>query len=468
MKRQNACVMMAAGKGTRMKSITSKLLHQVAGKAVIDYSIDLAIDMKLDQIVLVLGHQRDQIQDHIQKQYPSAPLSFAFQEQQLGTAHAVACAEPCLKDFDGWVWILSGDVPCLHLELMQSFEKSLSDDTLVAVAGMHLDDPKSYGRLIYDENGKFCAIREAKDCTDAERLNQNVNAGLYRVDAKLLFEALKSFDRNNAQGEFYLTDLVKYAYQRNLPTQAWICKGEQATDLEGINDRFDLAQAQSRICQRINRKAMMNGATLQDPKRTYIEASVEIGSDVIIEANVSLMGKSKIGNFVTIEQGCRLEDVVVEDYATLHAYTVAKQAVIGADSQIGPFARLREGTVLEKDVKIGNFVETKKLHMGEGAKASHLSYLGDAHVGAHSNIGAGVITCNYDGFDKFKTTIGKGVFVGSDCQLVAPVVIGDGAIVGAGTTVTRNVEAGALALSRSPQVGKEGWAEGFRARKKRK
>jgi bifunctional UDP-N-acetylglucosamine pyrophosphorylase/glucosamine-1-phosphate N-acetyltransferase len=466
--KKNACVIMAAGKGTRMKSNVSKLLHQVAGKAIIDYTIDLAIEMKLDKIVLVLGHQREEIQAHLQHQYPDLSFDFAYQHEQLGTAHAVSCAEPFLKDFDGNVWILSGDVPALTSEILKSFEASLDPKTIVAVAGMYLEDPKSYGRLLFDDQNQLYAIREAKDCTAEQSLTKTVNAGLYRADAKVLFEALRSFDRKNAQGEYYLTDLVEYASQRKIPTQAWVCKGEWAASLEGVNDRYDLWLAQQRITSRINKKAMLSGVTLAQPDQTYIEASVKFGQDIKIESSVSLIGHCQIGSHVLIEQGCRLEDTIVEDGAVVHAYTVAVKSKIGAKSQIGPFARLREGTVLEENVKIGNFVETKKVHMQKGAKASHLSYLGDAKIGTGTNIGAGVITCNYDGFDKFHTEIGNDVFVGSDCQLVAPVKIADGAIIAAGTTVTKEVPANALTLSRSPQLNKEEWAIQFKAKKKNK
>jgi bifunctional UDP-N-acetylglucosamine pyrophosphorylase/glucosamine-1-phosphate N-acetyltransferase len=466
--KKSACVIMAAGKGTRMKSSLSKLLHQVAGKAVIDYTIDLVLALKLDKIVLVLGHQREELQAHLQKKYPQVSFDFAIQHEQLGTAHAVACAEPFLSEFDGHVWILSGDVPCLTVGLLRSFEQALDENTLVGVAGMYLEDPKSYGRLLFDDQQQLYAIREAKDCLPEEYLSKTVNAGLYRVDAKLLFQALHSFDRKNAQGEYYLTDLVEYSSQRKIKTQAWICHGEAASDLEGINDRYDLWLAQQKITQRIQKKAMLSGVTLTQPQTTYIEDCVQFGQDIKIEAGVSLIGHCQIGSHVLIEQGCRLEDTIVEAGAVIHAYTVAVKSKIGAGCQIGPFARLREGTILDENVKIGNFVETKKVHMKKGAKASHLSYLGDAKIGSGSNIGAGVITCNYDGFDKFNTDIGDDVFVGSDCQLVAPVTIGDGAIIGAGTTVTQAVPANALTLSRTQQINKEGWAVQFKSKKKKK
>jgi bifunctional UDP-N-acetylglucosamine pyrophosphorylase/glucosamine-1-phosphate N-acetyltransferase len=302
-------------------------------------------------------------------------------------------------------------------------------------------------------------IREFKDCAPAERGIRDVNAGIYAIDAGFLRDTLGSLGRDNAQGEYYLTDLVERAATAGLGVETLTVEGDAALDLNGVNDRADLALAEARMQARLRRGWMRAGVTFVDPARCWLHADIEIGEDTVIEPDVALLGTTRVGRECYIEQGTRLSNTEVADRVTLHAYTVAESSHIGVECTVGPFARLREGTRFGRGVKIGNFVETKQAVFGDGAKASHLSYLGDAEIGPRANIGAGTITCNYDGVHKHRTRVGAGAFIGSDTQLVAPVSVGDGAYVGAGTTVTHDVPAGALALTRAPTKVVEGWVE---------
>ena len=454
-----AAVIMAAGKGTRMRSKITKILHKIAGLSIIEHVVKVTLEAGIQKIVIILGHQADQVRQHLSERFPDIPLEWAFQEEQLGTAHAVMCAQSALSNFQGAVWILSGDVPTLSVKTFTQLHEHCTH-TSVAVAGMYLDDPKSYGRLLQDEEGLY-AIREARDCTSEEYLTHEVNAGFYCVDAEVLFAALKSFKSDNSQGEYYLTDIVSYARKQGLQVGCHIFQGEAAEALEGVNDRVDLAQAESRIQRQLTLKAMRAGVTFIDPTRVYLHASVDLSSDVVIEPDVMLLGETFIESNVLIEQGCRIQDSKIQAGAHLKAYSHLARVDVGPFAEVGPFARLREGTQLGERVKVGNFVETKKTTLHMGAKASHLSYLGDAEIGAGANIGAGTITCNYDGYFKHKTQIGARAFIGSDTQLVAPVSIGQGAFVAAGSTITHNVPADALVLTRSALIEKEGWAKQY-------
>ena len=462
-------IILAAGQGTRMKSSRSKIIHQVAGLPIIVRVIQTALKAGVDDIILVLGHQAEAIKEVVLEFFPDTPIEFALQAEQLGTAHAVMCAEPHFKSSkestaSNLIWILSGDLPTLDLHTFKRMQNEGGDASL-KVAGMRLQDPKAYGRFLTDPEGLY-AIREARDCNEDELKIKDVNAGIYLVDSTLLFEGLRTVKTDNAQGEYYLTDLVEYARAQNQEAQAIIFEGKEAFALEGVNDRIDLAKAENRIQERLRREALLNGVTLIDPQRVILHENVQFEGDVVIEPDVMILGNSVIGKDVVIEQGCRIESSVIEHGAHLHAYSHLRLSHVGSDSHVGPFARLREKTRLDSKVKIGNFVETKKTHFHEGAKASHLSYLGDAEIGAKANIGAGTITCNYDGYFKHKTQIGAGAFIGSDTQLVAPVSIGEGAFVAAGSTITQDVDEHALVLSRSPQVQKSNWAQGYHETKR--
>ena len=464
MKTSKAVVIMAAGLGTRMRSERIKVLHELAGRPVIDYAVRTALAIGADPVVVVVGHQRERVRAHLAEAFAGAPLRCVVQDAQLGTGHAVLCAAEALAHFDGDVYILSGDVPLLPAECIEMLDDAAGDAPL-AVVGMRLDDPARYGRFTRDANG-LVRIVEAGDCSPAQLAIDEVNAGIYRVDARFLFDTLRGLGTDNAQGEYYLTDLVEAARAADLEVRDLVLDGGRATWTAGINDRADLAHAEGEMQARLRARLMRDGVTLVDPASVFLHETVQVGPDTLVEPGVTLHGDTRVGRDCTIERGVRLVDTHVGDGVHLKAYTVAERAVIESSCVVGPFARLREGTVLRERVKVGNFVETKKTELGRGAKASHLSYLGDASVGAGANIGAGTITCNYDGKNKFRTEIGAGAFIGSDTQLVAPVKVGDGAYVGAGTTVTQTVPPGALALSRTRQKNILDWVERRSARER--
>ncbi|MBM4290314.1 MAG: bifunctional N-acetylglucosamine-1-phosphate uridyltransferase/glucosamine-1-phosphate acetyltransferase [Deltaproteobacteria bacterium] len=486
---------MAAGKGTRMRSRTNKVLHEVAGVPMIERVVRAALDAGVRRVVVVLGHQSEEVQAHLRRVFAEgegAHITWAIQAEQLGTAHAAQCALPALEGFEGRVWILSGDTPLIHAGLFARLNAACPHAAL-AVAGMRLHDPASYGRLLTDARGLY-AIREARDCAPHERAVRDVNAGLYRVDAALLRAGLATLKRENAQGEYYLTDLVSYARalqdaagasgeEAGAGVGCCVFEGDDVEALEGVNDRVDLARAEASAQRQLALAAMRGGATLLRPETVRLSAHAALGEDALVEEDVTLVGRVAVGRGARLGRGCRLEGCVVGEGAVVgqgallkgvtlaagavvHPYSHLEGAEVGAGAEVGPFARLREGTRLAARVKIGNFVETKKATFGEGAKASHLSYLGDVDVGARANVGAGTITCNYDGYRKHHTHIGEGAFIGSDTQLVAPVAVGAGAFVAAGSTVTRDVPPDALALSRAPQVEREGWAARFHAERR--
>ena len=461
----SAAIIMAAGKGTRMRSSRSKILHEVAGVPMIIRVISATLTAGISRIVVVVGHQSDAVQSCVRERFPKADIRWAIQAEQKGTAHAVMCAEEALSDFAGQVWILSGDVPTLSSDLLVMINQDHSQESLV-VTGMQLVNPKAYGRLLKDAQGSLYAIREAKDCSPEELQVNEVNAGLYRADAQLLFAGLKTIQTNNAQGEYYLTDLVDFAYQQKATIACPILQGEQADQLEGVNDRIDLARAEMRAQNDLAHHLMRSGVTLLKPQTLRLSSEVIVEEDVFIEEDVTLIGQSHVAKNVVIERGCRIKDCIIETGAVIKAYSHLEGAQVGPQAHVGPFARLREGTVLEAKVKVGNFVETKKTRLAEGAKASHLSYLGDADVRKKANIGAGTITCNYDGYQKHKTIIGAEAFIGSDTQLVAPVTVGEGAFVAAGTTVCHDVPDHALALTRPATTHKEAWATHFHKKMK--
>jgi len=460
--RPKAVVIMAAGLGTRMRSATIKVLHAVAGRAMIEYPVQSALELGAQRVVVVLGHQRDRVEAALRARFPDAPLQVAVQAEQLGTAHAVLCARDALADFDGDVFILSGDVPTLSTTTIAALD-AVTGDAAVGVLGMRLDEPAAYGRLVHAD-GRLVRITEYRDADETVRAIDRVNAGVYRADARFLFDTLSRLGSDNAQGEYYLTDIVAAAAEAGRGTACLVLDGEAAADACGVNDRVDLAAAEQRVQRRLRAALMRGGVTLIDPARVIVHAGVTVGADTVIEPDVSLLGRTVIGPGCHIEQGCRISDSRIERGAHIKGSSHIDQAHIGPACQVGPFARLRTGTVLHAKVKVGNFVETKKTVLEAGAKASHLSYLGDARVGPGANIGAGTITCNYDGVNKFRTDIGAGAFIGSDTQLVAPVTVGEGAFVGAGSTITQNVPPHALALSRGRQANVAGWAKRRRAR----
>lgn len=447
-----AAVVLCAGKGTRMSSARAKVLHPLLGKPMGWYPIARAFDVGASNVVVVVGHQSDEVKQVLSQAFAAQTLSFALQAEQNGTGHAVACAAPALKEFRGAVLILSGDVPLITAQtLKQLIDAYRATPGPLALLSFRPPDPTGYGRIVR-EGGRAKKIVEHKDASPAERKIDEVNAGIYLADAEFLFQAVTTLTPKNAQGELYLTDIVAQA------SDVAVVEAPPE-EIAGINDRAQLAALSKLLQQRINLRHLQAGVSMVSPETTFIDEGVSIGKDTTLGPSVSLHDGTRIGSGVFIGQGCVLSRSIVGDGVELKPYSVLEEANVGAKSIIGPFARLRPGTELAEGVHLGNFVETKKAKIGKGSKANHLAYLGDTIIGEGTNVGAGVITCNYDGVHKHLTTIGDRVFVGTDSQLVAPVTLGNDAFIAAGTTVTDDVPAGALTLSRAPQVIKEGWAE---------
>jgi bifunctional UDP-N-acetylglucosamine pyrophosphorylase / glucosamine-1-phosphate N-acetyltransferase len=455
-------LILAAGLGTRMKSELAKVLHQVAGRSLIAWAVDNARAAGAGRVVAVLGHQADAVRAQLDARYGAGAVEVALQTEQRGTGHAVQSALPALasEPDDRIVVILTGDAPLLQ----PSRVAALIDACAQSRAGLALlstrpDVPMAYGRLVRDGGGALQRIVEHADASEAERAIEEMNAGFYAVRLRHLRAGLGQLRDDNAKRELYLTDLAAQAHERG---GAAVIEAPFA-EVAGINDRFDLARTDAVARRRINDGWLAAGVTLVAPELTFIDADVgPIGKDTWIAPNVCLRGKTRIGERAMIDVGCVLTDVAVDADAHLRPYSIATESELGPRAQLGPFTHCRPGTRLDDGAKLGNFVETKKTHMMAGAKANHLAYLGDASVGAKANIGAGTITCNYDGFNKYRTTIEAGAFIGSDTQLVAPVTVGKNAYVGAGTTVTKDVPRAALALTRVKQANVEGWADRFR------
>jgi bifunctional UDP-N-acetylglucosamine pyrophosphorylase / glucosamine-1-phosphate N-acetyltransferase len=459
---------MAAGLGTRMKSEMAKVLHPIAGRPMINWVVGAARAAGAAKVIAILGHQADKVKAVLDAAFESN-VEVALQKEQRGTGHAVQCALPSVarESDDRIVVILTGDAPLLEseriVELVKACEASPGGLALLSTVP---DRPMPYGRLVRDASGKLERIVEHADATPAQREIRDTNAGFYAIRLGHLRRDLAALRADNAKGELYLTDLVAAAYARGGATAI----DAPFTEVTGINDRVDLAKVDAEARRRINAMWMRVGVTMVDPERTYIDASVgPLGEDVWLASGVTLRGKTTLGTGARVDVGCVLTDVTVADHVYIKPYSVLSESAVGPRAQIGPFSHCRPGTRLDEDVHLGNFVETKKAHLMAGAKANHLAYLGDASVGSKANVGAGTITCNYDGFNKYKTTIEAGAFIGSDSQLVAPVTVGRDAYVGSGTTITKDVPRGALALSRVKQVNVEGWADRFReAQTKRK
>jgi len=456
-------IILAAGLGTRMKSAKIKILHHAAGRPIIDYVLDLASEICDRPPVLVVGHQREAVQESVGDR-----ARYAIQDQQLGTGHAVMQAAKVLNESDAKnVLILSGDVPLTRAETLHDLvDQHASEKNALTLLTMQLGDPALYGRIVRDSSGAVVRIVEAKDASDDEKKISEVNAGVYVFDARDLFDNLQRLSTNNAQGEYYLTDLIAMLHTSGKRVGATIA--DDPIEAVGVNSRADLAVVEAEIQRRVVAKLMTDGVTFRNPNTVVIDSTVTIGADTVIYPYVTLERRTKIGKGCVIEPGVHLDNVTVGDNVHIKTGTVAESATVESEASVGPYAHLRPGTQLGKHVKIGNFVETKEAVFGEGAKASHLSYIGDAEVGADVNIGAGTITCNYDGVNKHKTTIEDGAFIGSDTQLVAPVRVGKGAYVGAGSTITKDVPPDSLALSRTPQRNVEGWATKRRDSQKKK
>ncbi len=408
-------------------------------------------------MAIVYGHGGELVRERI----AGENLNWALQSRQLGTGHAVSQAIH-LVDADDVVLIAYGDVPLIRAETLQALAQGLQDSAL-CILTTELADPKGYGRIVRNADGQVQAIVEEKDATDEQRQIREVNTGFIAARGSDLKRWLQQLTPQNSQGEYYLTDCVSLAVADGGSINTVLCA--DPVEVEGANNRVQLARLERAYQLQQVETLMLAGVTVADPARLDIRGTVETGQDVFIDVNVVLIGKVKLGNGVVIEAGCVIQDAEIGDNTHIKAYSVIESAVIAENCDIGPFARLRPGTVLEDKAKIGNFVETKKAHIGKGSKVNHLSYIGDTEMGADVNIGAGTITCNYDGANKHKTVIGDKVFVGSCTQLVAPVSVGEGATIGAGSTITKDAPAGELTLSRAKQMTLKGWQRPVKEKK---
>lgn len=448
-----AALILAAGKGTRMKSSLVKVMHQLGEKPMIAWPVKAARAAGAGRITLVVGHQSEKVQKHFSEE---TGLRFAFQEEQLGTGHAVHCAAGFFNGFKGMILILCGDVPLIRsstLREMLAFHEA--GQATLTVLTARPENPHGYGRIVKGERGEVLRIVEEKDATREEKGITEINTGIYCVEAGFLFDAVAGLKNDNTQGEYYLTDIVKRGAELGKRCQSFLV--DDMEEVMGVNDRVQLAAAGKILRKRINEGLMLAGVTIIDPDNAYIEEGVEIGADTVIYPNVHISGPTTIGSGCIIEPSVVIRGCTIGNGVTIKAGSVMADSIMGDGAAIGPMAHLRPGNILGEHVKIGNFVEAKKVVMGEGSKASHLTYLGDASIGSNVNIGCGTITCNYDGVSKHRTVIEDDVFVGSDVQFVAPVTVGRNALIAAGTTVTRDVPPDSLAIARAPQVNKEGW-----------
>lgn len=463
-----AVIILAAGLGKRMNSSSAKVMAEADGSPIIDYVVEAALALSPDRIVVVTGYQREALEAHISHRFSSeaasAKISYAFQAEQKGTGDAVKSAVPSLADFTGSVMILCGDIPLITsrtLETLRSLHHK--ESATVTLLSVKTAQPAQYGRIMRGQSAAVQSIKEFKDCSDEERLINEINSGIYIVDSAFLPGAVGQLKNNNAQREFYFTDIVSQAAQEGQKISCLV--HFDLTEVQGVNNRVELGETSSVLKRRRATALIEAGVVIRDIATVDIAASARIEPGAIIGANTVIAGTSIVEKGAEIEGFSILSDTTVKSGAVVHQFVHAHKAVIGSGSHVGPFARLREGTILEGENKVGNFVETKNTVLAPRAKASHLTYLGDAHVGERANIGAGTITCNYDGVKKSKTVIGADAFIGSNSALVAPVEIGTGATIGAGSTITKNVDAGALALTRSEQKSVPDWSTKKRSKK---
>lgn len=441
-------IILAAGKGTRMRSSLPKVLQPLAGRPLLGHVIETAKKLNADNIITIYGHGGDRVQTAFAQQ----DIKWVEQAEQLGTGHAVQMTLPVLPQ-DGVSLILSGDVPCINPVTLQKLLDATTA-TGIGLVTLTLPDASGYGRIVR-ENGEIQAIVEHKDASEEQRQIKEINTGIYAVSNAKLHEWLPNLSNDNAQGEYYLTDIVAMALADGM--QVASVEPEQAFEVEGVNDRVQLAALERQFQSYQAKQLMQQGVHLVDPSRFDLRGNLTVGQDVRIDINVIIEGDCELGDNVEIGAGCIIKNTKIAAGTKVQPYSIFDSAIVGEDTQIGPFARLRPGAQLANEVHIGNFVEVKNTTIGLGSKANHFTYLGDAEVGSGSNIGAGTITCNYDGANKFKTIIGDQAFIGSNSSLVAPVRIGNGATVGAGSTITRDVEDNSLAVERSKQFVKENY-----------
>jgi len=444
-------VVLAAGKGTRMRSSVAKVLHPLLGQPLLWYPLEACRAAGVGRTVAVVGHQAEEVRERL-----GAPdVDFALQAEQKGTGHAVLCAREALLGFRGTVLVLCGDVPLLRPETLGRLAAAhVASGALGTVLSMKPGDPAGYGRLVRDAQGRLLRIVEERDASPTERSIGEVNTGTYALELPWAWDALDAVGTGNAQGEYYLTDVVAAAAREGRAASLLL---EDSEEVMGINSRAHLAEAAAALRRRINGAWMEAGVTIEDPLSTWIEPGVVLAPDVTVGPGCRLEGTTRVADGARIDQGAVVSDSEIGRGAHVKPYCVISEARVGPGAQVGPFAHLRPGATLLEDARVGNFVEMKKAVLGKGSKANHLTYLGDATVGEKANIGAGTITCNYDGIHKHKTTIGDGAFIGSNTSLVAPVTVGAGATVAAGSTVTQDVPGEGLGVARARQRNIDNW-----------
>jgi bifunctional UDP-N-acetylglucosamine pyrophosphorylase/glucosamine-1-phosphate N-acetyltransferase len=455
---------LAAGKGTRMKSQRPKVLHEIAGLTLIERVLRTASSLAPASITVVVGHGAEEVKQSLARRHAQAdpPLQFVTQEQQLGTGHALLQTRPLLDGKAGTVILLSGDVPLLTAASLTALLAAHHDARAAAtVMTANVARPFGYGRIVR-ASGRISRIVEERDASPAQKAIAEINSGIYAFDLAPLFTALDTIGTANTQGEYYLPDLVGIYRKQKKTVATWTV--QRADEIRGINSRTELAEVSTMVRQQKNEELMAAGVTLIDPATTYVDADVVVGPDTVIYPCVFLEGSTRIGAACEIHSGTRIVNSTIGDRVCVRNHTVVADSTVQSGAFLGPFAHIRPGSDVGEDAHIGNFVELKKTTMGPGSKANHLAYLGDATIGAKTNVGAGTITCNYDGEKKHQTVIGNGVFVGSNSTLVAPVTLADGSYIAAGSAVTTDVPAGALAIGRARQENKDGWVE----RRKRK
>ena len=452
-------VILAAGKGTRMKSADPKVLHSAGGLQLIEHVLRAADTLHPATTVVVVGHMADRVEEALRKRLG---LRFAVQEPQLGTGHALLQAEAHLAGKSGTVILLSGDVPLLRPGTLQALIAAHEARAAAAtVLTARVEGPHEYGRIVR-ENGRIAAIVEHKDATPDQRRIDEINSGIYAFALEPLFSALRSIGAANAQGEYYLPDLVGIYRRQGLTVETVLL--EDSREILGVNSRRELADVTAILKATRNEELMAAGVSIVDPASAWIGPDVTVGADTVIHPNVYLEGRTRIGSNCEIHAGVRIVDSTIDDGVVINNYCVITESRVATGAQIGPFAHLRPQSDIGEGAKVGNFTELKKTALGKGSKASHLSYLGNATIGEKVNIGAGTIICNYDGTHKHPTVIEDGAFIGSDSQLIAPVTVGKGAYIGTGTTVRENVPPGALAVSAGKQRNIEGWVEKKKSR----
>jgi bifunctional UDP-N-acetylglucosamine pyrophosphorylase/glucosamine-1-phosphate N-acetyltransferase len=445
-------VILAAGRGKRMNSLVPKVLHEVSGRPMLQYAVDAVKSLKPQKTVVVIGNGSEEVKKRMKAE---DHLSFVLQKKLLGTGDALAAARKEL--IKGAVMVLNGDCPLITAKTLKMLiEKHKQDKNIVSLLSFVDDSMPGYGRILRDEKGRVSGIVEDKHATTEEKNKfKELNSGVYILEAQAL-DYLDEIKKNRASGEYYLTDIIGIVSKEGRRLNAYICPAE---DIRGVNNREELYEISDIIRRRTIVKLMHRGVTFIDPNMSFVHPSVSVGKDTVIYPNTYLEGSTKIGNNCIVYPGARINNSCLGNGVIVKDNTVIEESTIGNGTAVGPFAHLRPHSIIGRNVKIGNFVETKKSSIGDGAKASHLTYLGDAFVGRNVNIGAGTITCNYDGKSKFNTVIEPDVFIGSDSQLVAPVKIGKGAYVAAGATITKDVPAGALAISRTKQQNLKDWAK---------